>query len=797
MLVSGDAQCKKCKKKQPEVTLYTNEKGDVYCIDCLNEEKRRLLEYRDHDPLNDDTTEEHMGKKFEEQKETKESEITLSNKSFKVIPFTLSNFDFPVTRLKCKGDSNHYFLTPETDIDAFFQRLCEVWYKNVVKVLPQLPQELFVFIRNHNEVKVWSVSNSADKLKTIAYPLHDVPESFKQFDITSIYPQEKQEEHKPKKKKKKATAIQTTLESFVSMLIPVRKLKVTNYQFRDGIDQEHVRLLASSMLQKRKDGTYVRNIEPVIVRELKDEPGYYEILSGHHRVEAAKAAGLQDVKCEVMNVDDVTAIEVAIISNFTKKKMTILEEARALKAYQEITNYTQSQIAEKLGKSQQWVSARLALLTLPKEVQQALETSAVSISHIKPIQSLPEEDQVKIIRKAAGENLSVREIEEIVQEKKKKKEEKEKLQRDLEKFRQFLNDNPELKDKRISSTEVWSDDKEEYYDIYIRDLLENANLHEYAYVISERKPFVDLLKTEGYTVVNGEALRKKAIDEKRQAEERKKQEEKMKDPCKYCCVPIEILGKRYCPHTDFSAPKPNCEHFVEDDDWGCHKKFDDATLNTCYICQKPLENSRVRILESNRKVHAECYYDLLKLTPSMNIVYCKSCRKKGNCKFQGRLYQLAKHCNHDVVFSIENCSKFKDESELEQYFLQVEGSWFNILDEFHDEIFYDRSLVELAKKAVERNITPEQVVAEDAESEAQLGDFRLLLKQTENKLLYLDEAFKYVLCFDEFDSLAELAEYVKEHNIDIETIVAANDVSREKLEKLKQYIAEEEIDEEE
>ncbi|MEM3886512.1 MAG: ParB/RepB/Spo0J family partition protein [Candidatus Methanomethylicia archaeon] len=111
-------------------------------------------------------------------------------------------------------------------------------------------------------------------------------------------------------------------------------------------------------------------LNPLIVRA-KD--GMFEIIAGHRRFEACKRLGWTKIPCRVLEADDRQAYEISLIENVQRQTLNPIEEAKAYKKYVEEYGWGGiSQLAKKIGKSQEYISRRLALLNLPEEVKEKI-----------------------------------------------------------------------------------------------------------------------------------------------------------------------------------------------------------------------------------------------------------------------------------------------------------------------------------------------------------------------------------------------------------------------------------------
>jgi ParB family chromosome partitioning protein len=152
-------------------------------------------------------------------------------------------------------------------------------------------------------------------------------------------------------------------------------------------------------------------VQPVMVRSAGDDR--YEIIAGERRWRAAQMAGLVDIPVIVRDVDDRTALEIAIVENVQRADLNALEEAQGYEQLIAQYGYTQNDLGEVIGKSRSHVANSLRLLKLPDEVRQMLAEGALSAGHARAIVSTS--DPVGLAQKIAGEGLSVRDAEKLAQ----------------------------------------------------------------------------------------------------------------------------------------------------------------------------------------------------------------------------------------------------------------------------------------------------------------------------------------------------------------------------------------------
>ena len=153
-------------------------------------------------------------------------------------------------------------------------------------------------------------------------------------------------------------------------------------------------------------------LEPIIVRSLQSD---YEIISGGRRYEACKLLGMIRITCHIIDVDDKEAYEISLIENLQQKSMNPLEEASAFKKYVHTFGWGgESDLARRIGKSQEYVSRRIRLLELPPSAQQKILNKEVNTSLAQELYTLDEEQIEKVIEDVAANRYSNKEAREMI-----------------------------------------------------------------------------------------------------------------------------------------------------------------------------------------------------------------------------------------------------------------------------------------------------------------------------------------------------------------------------------------------
>jgi ParB family chromosome partitioning protein len=198
--------------------------------------------------------------------------------------------------------------------------------------------------------------------------------------------------------------------------IDVDKVKPNPFQPRREFDEARLKDLASSI---RQYGI----LQPLVVtrNEIFREDGSmfteYELISGERRLRASKIAGLLQVPALIRAGEqtDRVKLELAIIENLQREDLNAIDRAKSFKQLVEQFNLKHTEIAEKIGKSREYVSNSIRLLTLPEEIQNALAEGKLSEGHTRPLMMLcdkPAERDV-LFREILQRKMTVREAEGI------------------------------------------------------------------------------------------------------------------------------------------------------------------------------------------------------------------------------------------------------------------------------------------------------------------------------------------------------------------------------------------------
>jgi len=183
------------------------------------------------------------------------------------------------------------------------------------------------------------------------------------------------------------------------------------FQPRRIFDQEKIDELAQSI---REHGVF----QPIIVKKVSEG---YLIVSGERRYRASKIVGLKTIPAIVRQYEEMKIAEIALAENLQREDLSPIEEAEAYRIVMGNMNLTQTQLAEKVGKSRSHVTNMLGLLHLPKQVQDLILMNKINMGHARALSKLKEEEQVlKIANKIISQGLSVRQVENMTKKELKK-----------------------------------------------------------------------------------------------------------------------------------------------------------------------------------------------------------------------------------------------------------------------------------------------------------------------------------------------------------------------------------------
>ena len=154
-------------------------------------------------------------------------------------------------------------------------------------------------------------------------------------------------------------------------------------------------------------------IQPLTVSRIHN--GKYRLIAGERRLRAARIAGIKDIPVYVRQADDVQLLELSLLENLQRENLNAIEIALSYKRLMDELNYTQEQVAERMGKERSTVANYIRLLKLPPDIQVAVRNGLVSMGHARALINVDVVDkQLYIFNEIKNRGLSVRQTEELV-----------------------------------------------------------------------------------------------------------------------------------------------------------------------------------------------------------------------------------------------------------------------------------------------------------------------------------------------------------------------------------------------
>jgi len=177
-------------------------------------------------------------------------------------------------------------------------------------------------------------------------------------------------------------------------------------QPRRDFDEQSLQELANSI--KLHD-----IIQPVTVTKLTN--GKYRLVTGERRLRAAKLAGIPDIPAYIRHTNDSQLLELALLENLQREDLNAMEISLSYKRMMEELEYTQEQVAERMGKDRSTVANFIRLLKLPPDIQLAVRNGELSMGHARALINVDTIDkQLFIFKEIKEKGLSVRQTEALV-----------------------------------------------------------------------------------------------------------------------------------------------------------------------------------------------------------------------------------------------------------------------------------------------------------------------------------------------------------------------------------------------
>ncbi len=186
--------------------------------------------------------------------------------------------------------------------------------------------------------------------------------------------------------------------------IPIARIQPNPHQPRKRFDADGLESLTSSITEHGI-------LQPILVTEVLDG---YQLIAGERRLRAAQAAGLDRIPAVVRQLADREQLELALVENLQREDLDPLETADAYRRLIDEFGFTQDGVAARVGRARSTVANTLRLLDLAPGVQAAVADGRLSEGHGRALGGLPAELQDRVLDSVTGQELSVRQTEELV-----------------------------------------------------------------------------------------------------------------------------------------------------------------------------------------------------------------------------------------------------------------------------------------------------------------------------------------------------------------------------------------------
>ena len=196
------------------------------------------------------------------------------------------------------------------------------------------------------------------------------------------------------------------VDTSITEQIEMKLIRPSSFAVRDKF-QKYCEDDESLIISIREHGL----IQPILIRPLSQG---FEIVAGHRRYQACKSLRWRFINCKIREMTNKQAFEIQLSENIQRKSMDPIEEAEAFRRY--VIDFGwggMSDLAKKIGKSEEYVSHRIQLLKLSEEIKKKIASNRLNVSKAIEISTIPIEKQSQIVGEIIEKNLSVKRIREL------------------------------------------------------------------------------------------------------------------------------------------------------------------------------------------------------------------------------------------------------------------------------------------------------------------------------------------------------------------------------------------------
>jgi ParB family transcriptional regulator, chromosome partitioning protein len=196
-----------------------------------------------------------------------------------------------------------------------------------------------------------------------------------------------------------------TFDTSIVEHIEIKMIRPSQFSIRDKFnDYEEVESLVSSI---KEHGL----LQPILIRPYQNN---FEIVAGHRRFYACKSLRLRHIPCKIREMNDKKAFEIQLTENIQRKSMSALEEAEAFRKYvQDLGWGGVTELAKKIGKSEEYVSHRIQLLKLPQDVKEKIMLNKLSVSQALELTTVSPNQIIHFTDHIIENELTIRQIREV------------------------------------------------------------------------------------------------------------------------------------------------------------------------------------------------------------------------------------------------------------------------------------------------------------------------------------------------------------------------------------------------
>lgn len=189
--------------------------------------------------------------------------------------------------------------------------------------------------------------------------------------------------------------------------IPVDHIRINPFQPRADFDEQALQELSDSI---KTHGL----IQPVTLRKLSADT--YQLISGERRLRASKLAGIKEIPAYVRSANDQEMLEMALIENIQRENLNAIEVALSLQRLIDECELTHETLSERVNKNRSTVTNYLRLLKLPPDIQNGIKSKLITMGHARSLAGINDLAlQLSIYKEILTKNLSVREVEALIQ----------------------------------------------------------------------------------------------------------------------------------------------------------------------------------------------------------------------------------------------------------------------------------------------------------------------------------------------------------------------------------------------